>query len=248
MSDQNQAAERCCILVPAHGAVERECDEGLRVLQSRGYEVRRVGGYAAIDAARNEIASAALRDGFEETMWIDSDIGFNADDVDRLRSHRLPICCGIYPKKGRQELACHVMPGETVVQFGASGGLVEILYAGTGFLHVRREVYDAMRQQLSLPACNEHFGPPHYPYFQPMIVEHPISGGAWYLGEDYSFCERARQCGYKIMADTTIRLTHVGRYGYSWEDAGSEIPRFASYRMTLNWRPSRVKGSDEGSG
>ena len=234
MKESKQSADRCCVLVPANGPVEKECEHALRELSKRGYEVRQVGGYAAIDAARNEMSSTALRDGFDETIWIDSDIGFDPDDVDRVRNHQLPLCCGIYPKKGLREIACHVMPGTQCVDFGENGGLLEILYAGTGFLHVRREVYDSIREELSLPACNEHFGPAVYPYFQPMTVGHPRSGGSWYLGEDYAFCERARQCGYKIMADTTIRLTHIGRYGFTWEDAGSEMPRYASYRLNLH--------------
>jgi GT2 family glycosyltransferase len=43
---------------------------------------------------------------------------------------------------------------------------------------------------------------------------HMSETGPWYLAEDYAFCERARQCGFKIMADTTIRLWHIGEYAY----------------------------------
>jgi hypothetical protein len=35
-----------------------------------------------------------------------------------------------------------------------------------------------------------------------------------YLTEDYA-SERARRCGYRLVADTTIRLQHIGAYGYS---------------------------------
>jgi hypothetical protein len=55
----------------------------------------------------------------------------------------------------------------------------------------------------------------------------------WYLGDDYSFCERARQCGYKIMADTSIRLWHIGNYAYGWEDAGQDRPRHDSFLFML---------------
>ena len=33
------------------------------------------------------------------------------------------------------------------------------------------------------------------PYFLPLL--HKVQKGHWYLGEDYSFCERAHQCGSK---------------------------------------------------
>jgi hypothetical protein len=70
------------------------------------------------------------------------------------------------------------------------------------------------------------------PYFQPLIVDDG-DGDHAYLGEDYSFCERARRCGYKIFADSTIRLQHIGLYGYSWEDLGGSLQRFPTYHLGL---------------
>ena len=81
----------CVILVPAFGAPAAKCEEGLRELEKCGYPIRRVRGFSAIDQGRNQMASDALNDGVAETMWIDTDIGFTADDVERLRSHNLPI-------------------------------------------------------------------------------------------------------------------------------------------------------------
>ena len=53
------------------------------------------------------------------------------------------------------------------------------------------------------------------------------------MGEDYAFCERARHCGFKIMADTSIRLWHIGEYAYGWEDAGLERPRHDSFLFLI---------------
>ena len=69
------------------------------------------------------------------------------------------------------------------------------------------------------------------PFFQPIIVD--TEKGPWYLAEDYSFCERARRCGFKIMADTRVRLWHVGSYKYSWEDAGIDRERFGDFTLNL---------------
>jgi hypothetical protein len=228
---------KCVILVPYSGSIQRECEDALKELERRGYPVRRVGGYAAIDQGRNQIATDALRDGFEETLWIDSDIGFHPDAVQRLRSHPHPIVCGVYPQKGKKALACHVMPGAPAMDFGRRGGLVEVLYAGAGFLLVRRKVYLAVQRKLKLPMCNERFGRPMIPFFYPLI--RPVEEAYWYLAEDYAFCHRARECGYRIFADTSIRLWHIGNYRYGWEDAGIERKRFGGF--TLNFggpRPS----------
>jgi hypothetical protein len=223
---------RCAILVPFASHIVPACEEGLIELQRRGYEVWRVGGYANIDIGRNEIVTKALAAGFEETFWIDSDIEFDPASVERLRAYGLPITSGIYVRKGARALGSQTLPGMTKLGVGTGGGLCEILYAATGFLHVRREVYTTIQQKLALPVCNEGFGRPMVPFFQPMIRKY--EGGHWYLGDDYSFCERARQCGYKIMADTSIRLWHIGEYAYGWEDAGLDRVRHDSFLFLIS--------------
>jgi len=223
--------KRCAVLVPFSAAIVPACERALEELERRGYDVHRVGGYAAIDQGRNQMATDALMDGYEETMWIDADVEFQPDSVDRLRSHGLPIVCGIYAQKGRRALASHLMPGTSKIVFGSEGGLVEILYAAAGFLHVRREVYVEMQERQQLPICNEQFGSPMVPFFQSMVS--PCEDGHWYLAEDYAFCQRARASGFKIMADTTVRLWHIGNVAYGWEDAGRDLERFDTF--TLNF-------------
>lgn len=224
--------KRCVILVPFGTFIQPECEQSLKELEYRGYPVRRVGGFSQVDQARNRLATDALLDGYEETFWIDSDVAFQVDDVERLRRLNLPIACGIYPQKGRHALACHMLPGTASTVFGAEGSLVELLYAATGFLHVRRNVYLTIHEKLALPITNEQFGKPMIPFFLPMIRPH--DEGSWYLAEDYAFCDRARASGFKIYADTSIRLWHIGTYRYGWEDAGVDRPRFPSF--TLNFK------------
>ena len=223
--------EKCHILVPVADRIEPACEFSLRELENRGYRVERIHGYKQIDLARCQMASDALAAGAEETLWIDADTAFHPDMVERLRSHDLPIVCGIYPKKSKRELAIHALPGTETITFGKAGGLLELLYAPTGFLRVRREVYETMRDKLQLPECLADTGRRLVPYFAPLI--RPDGDGWWYLAEDFSFCERARQCGYKIMADTTIRLLHIGAYAYGWEDAGRRLTRYSTYHFHL---------------
>ena len=66
-------SRRCVILVPVGSAIDSGCEDALRELERRGYAVWRVRGYSAIDAARNQMASDALAQCFDELMWIDSD-------------------------------------------------------------------------------------------------------------------------------------------------------------------------------
>jgi hypothetical protein len=54
----------CVVLVPAFQPPVPRCDEALRELERRGYAVRRVRGFSAIDQGRNQMASDALQGGF----------------------------------------------------------------------------------------------------------------------------------------------------------------------------------------
>jgi len=222
---------RCVILVPVGHHIEPACEEGLRSLESRGYPVRRVRGFSAIDQGRNQIATDAIRDGFEELMWIDSDIAFEPEAVDRLRSLGLPIACGVYLKKKARSFACNFPAGTESVPFGEGGRMIEVSHAGAGFLHTRREVYQTIKERLGLPTCNERAGPAMIPFFQPMVV--PEGSGHWYMAEDYAFCQRARDCGFRVIADTSIRLGHVGSYVYFWEDSSGEGPRHANFTFQV---------------
>jgi hypothetical protein len=163
-------------------------------------------------------------------------------------------------------LACHLLPQTRSLVFGAGGGLVEIRYAGAGFLHVRREAYERIREHHRLPLCNTRFGRGIWPFFMPLVIEepppslgdpppagHPPPAAARetaavppastspgtratrrYLTEDYAFCHRARQAGLTILADTTIRLSRMGHYGYGWEDAGSDMPRYDTFHYHVD--------------
>lgn len=208
----------CVVLVPFQGHIVPQCEAGLDALERAGYTVRRVAGYSQIDFGRCAMATLALRDGFDELMWIDSDIGFDPADVDKLRGHNLPMACGLYRKKGPRDFACEFLPGTRGLVYGPQGGLKEVRYAGFGFMHTRRIVYEAIHTQFHLPECNcVNDTPGVIPYFLPMIHTEPDGISNRYLAEDYAFCERARQAEFPCMADTTIRLVHVGTHAFTWE-------------------------------
>ncbi len=223
--------EKCVVLVPANFGVEPDCERSLLKLERQGYPVWRVPGFSAIDQCRNQIATDALAQGFDELFWLDADTDFPSKSLDQLRSHNLPLVSGIYPKKGKRALASRLLPDTKEIVFGAAGGLMEILYAATGFLLTQRKVYEDIQRHWNLPVCNEQFGKASVPYFMPLVID--SDEGPWYLADDFAFSHRARTAGYKIYADTTIRLGHIGRYAYTWEDAGGSNRRFANYTFKV---------------
>ena len=221
------------VLVPHLNGIEWECEEALRRLEAMGVRVVRKGGCSAIDVARNELVSNALHDGAESIMFIDSDIGFDAQDACRLLARPEPVICGIYAKKGVRELASVFADGVKEILFGPDAiGPYPLKYAATGFLCMRAGVLRRMIAELRLPLCNTHWGRGIWPLFQPLIIPQGADK-LHYLGEDWAFSHRLSQIGVTPMADTSIRLWHWGRHGFSWEEAGSSVQRFRSYSYHL---------------
>jgi hypothetical protein len=238
-----QAADAVCpppartqavVLVPHMNGIEWECDQALHKLEQAGVRVARRPGCSAIDVARNEMLSEALHDGAETMLFIDSDIGFDPADALRLLARPEPVVTGVYAKKGPREFASVFAGGVKDVQFGPeAAGPYPLQYAATGFLRVRADVLRRMIADLRLPLVNTHWGRGVWPFFMPLIVPHGPNK-LHYLGEDWAFSYRLAQIGVTPLADTSVRLWHWGRYGYSWEDAGSTMNRYRSYSYHLN--------------
>jgi hypothetical protein len=48
------------------------------------------------------------------------------------------------------------------------------------------------------------------------FLKHPKGHGE--IGEDISFCIKARECGYEVYADSTFAVGHIGSYAFSLQD------------------------------
>jgi hypothetical protein len=227
------ARSRCIVLVPFFQYIEPQCERALRGLEALGYRVERSGGSAGIDRVRSELATRALAEGCDEIMWIDADMGFEPEGVDRLRAHGMPLVGGLYSRRGPRGFTCLFPSGTTSIAMGQAGGLVEVRYLATGFLLTHRRVFEDIARKFDLPVCNEALGAPSVPYFLP-IVQQDAEQGWRHLSEDWSFCERALGAGYKPMVDTSIRLWHIGSYGYGWEDVAAPLVRLPSIKLNLS--------------
>lgn len=230
---QRSVLAKSVVLVPHLSGIDPPCEQGLRDLELAGIRVIRRQGCSAIDLARSEMVSDALHDGHESILFIDADIGFDAADAIRLLERPEPVVSGVYAKKGPREVASTFINGTNNILFGPEApALYSLKYAATGFLRIRSEVLRKMIEVLQLPLCNTQWGRGVWPFFLPCIL--PQGNGQFhYLGEDWSFSHRLQQIGITPMADTSIRLYHYGPYGFSWEEVGSERPRYRTYDLSL---------------
>ncbi len=178
----------------------------------------RPGTLSAIDLLRSAMLSQALADGFDQFLFIDADIGFDPRDALKLLARPEPVVAGIYVHNKGRDLAGTFAQGVTRVVFGPGApSLYPLLYAPAGFLRVQAGVLHRMIDVLKLPQC--HWGKTKsvYPFFQPLSVPDG-RGGMRYLTEDFSFSHRLAQIGVTPLADTTIKLHHYKKYGYTYDD------------------------------
>jgi len=224
--------ETMIVIVPCQERIFPQVDESLRALERAGVRVHRAFGQSSIDASRSRLATQALKAGYRELLWIDSDVGFAVDDVQRIRSHGLLLVGGVYAKKGVNEIACAQLPGTESILFEPEAQPIDVQYLPCGFLYTRAEVYEAIERRFALPLCFPQIElAALVPYFAPMIVPDP--SGPRYLGEDYAFCHRARKAGIRVVADPGLRLTHYGTYGWTLEDCIHQKPALARLRLSF---------------
>ena len=159
-----------------------------------------------VTRARNEMASWFLKTDFQRQMWIDADIQFEPEDVAKLWNLDCDIAVAAYAMKLQNNPVLSAWKdGKLVKLEECPSEPFEVDYAGTGFFMVKREVYEALA-----PSTETYQGPldrVHAFYMTPVHDD-------GFESEDYHFCRRAREAGFKVMMDPSIRLGHIGQYKY----------------------------------
>lgn len=198
------------------GFIEPQCEQGLRQLESAGWDVWRRPGSAALDRERSRLATEALDAGFDALLWVDSDQVFDADAAATLDALNVPFVSALIARRGVRDFACVFADGTERVTVGEGGGPLEVRYVGCGFTLVRRAAFEAVAKHFGLPRVLDPGGA-IVPFYLPMVT-HVAGQGLAYLGEDYAFCERLRQAGERILVDTRPRVLHLGHYAYGVAD------------------------------
>ena len=147
--------------------------------------------------ARNKLAMHAVKAEAEYVMWLDSDMVFNPDIMERLMKdldEGRDIVSGLYFRRAApftpvafSKIDCS---GETCVHEdykGSLSGIHEVEGIGFGCVLMKSDV---------LFESFSKYG----------TCFSPINS----VGEDLSFCWRARELGYKIYLDCDVKCGHVG--------------------------------------
>jgi len=189
-----------------------------------------------ITRARNAMAHNFLKTDCTHLMFIDADIRFNANDVIPMLKADKDIICGIYPKKeinwgsvknamdagvSNDQLKYHT--GSFVVNLANYEGSVtvpidqpvEIWNGGTGFMIIKREVFEKLADQVPTYTNDVHDlagtmeGADQIKEYFTTSIEPETNR---LLSEDYHFCYIWRKAGGKIYAAPWAHLAHVGSF------------------------------------
>ena len=191
------------------------------LLRRPGYVYRPQVGDALIDRARGISATWFLeKSDCDIHLSIDSDIvGFTPEDTERMCELAMTydIVGGVYVCRTQDEThpASFYLDGEPVIH-AFDHTPVEVKYLATGFMAVHRRVFEKLAETTPISALKDknHF----YTFYQPMLYEDDDIGQTIELSEDWAFCQRAKDAGFKCYIDPAIRLGHIGSYTFTLED------------------------------
>ena len=167
-----------------------------------------------ISRGRSRIANFFINNTeFEYLFFLDSDVGFEADDVLKLLNHNKEMVCGAYPMK-----TIPLKWNFTITEpKQREGDLVAIDKIGIGFSLIHRNVFLRIAKQypeLKYIPTNESttHNPTEQEFNNSYHYFHEMRQGNIYLPEDLSFFTRARSVGMQAWMDTSINLCHVGSH------------------------------------
>jgi hypothetical protein len=171
-------------------------------------------GCSVVSRARNALAKDFLESDATDLLFIDSDINFEPADVFRLMAWTSNPKAGIVAGVPRTRSTSGVYIATLDYEHRDNGavaiaqnsmGLVRAQRVATAFMMVRRDVFEKLK--------DAH---PEWVYYDQRLENNMTAFFDFkvtpegYIGEDYLFCDRAREHGFEVWIDPTIKLGHMG--------------------------------------
>jgi len=133
--------------------------------------------------SREKIALKAIEQNCTHLLWIDSDMQFGPDALNRLLKHKKDIIAGLFFQKYQPYAPALSINDEHPIP----KKLTKVDWVGLGFTLINIEVFKNMPR----PWFELDFNPKHI------------------VGEDILWCLKARKLGYDIWVDPNIHIGHL---------------------------------------
>lgn len=135
---------------------------------------------------------------YDKIFWIDSDIEWTPEDFIKLYESEIDIISGLYMVDTSGKVACAAFGDKGLpksvreTDFFMAEEPVEMFGVGFGFVAVKHGVFENMNR----------------PWFKIRHLkweQYPVEVN---IGEDYSWCMNARENGFKIFIEPSVRVAH----------------------------------------
>lgn len=148
--------------------------------------------------ARNSLALSAIKAEADYVMWFDSDMVFPSNTLEKLIEDRDKgdIITGVYYRR--------VIPYHPVLMEKLE--ISEDKCEWSDYIDYPQDIFEVAGCGFGCVLVSTKVLLEVFAEYGNMFA--PING----VGEDLSFCWRARQLGYKIVCDPSIQCGHVGHY------------------------------------
>jgi len=158
------------------------------------YSYLLLSGNCHVDDARNEIVKTFLASDCTDLVFLDADVSWTPKELLQLLSRTKWLVGGVYGYRSNKE----GMPVRLLDKSPRDDGLLEVEGLPTGFMKIRRQVFDLLK-----PHCESYQDTTLF--FQRTLIQ----GTRW--GGDLNFCRLLRSLGGSVYADMEMRLGHTGR-------------------------------------
>lgn len=131
-------------------------------------------------------------------FWIDSDVSWDVEDFVRIYESDKEVISGLYQTHPNGTVALALEDAEGLprkvlgVEFLLHDEPQEVWAVGFGFVAMKSGVFESVER----------------PWFLIERIKWPSVGFETNIGEDYSWCIRAKKAGYKIWVDPTVKVWH----------------------------------------
>lgn len=158
---------------------------------------------------RNRILMQFIKSDATHILCIDADLGWPAQDVERMLLRNLEFIGGVYPARHEKTFMSRPLFNEDGSLKTDGLSLIEMECIPAGFMLIKREVIQKMmddnQDRYYKPKQNN--GPDGFALFNTELFD----GEFW--GEDFIFCKLVAKSGFKIWVDPMIQFDHDGNIG-----------------------------------
>ena len=151
---------------------------------------------SVICESRTRLVEEAIEAKSDKILFLDSDIQFSADVIDKLYSHNKDIVAAQYSTRyPPYQTVAFLDPDNIDARLNATNGLHKVWAVGMGCMLIDIDVFH------TLP--------------KPWFVHEYNKIDDTFSGEDIYFCNQAMHHGIDVWVDTEIKLGHLGTKAYT---------------------------------